>query len=400
MFFSSIIKEIQNLKPSQIFIGYSGGIDSSVIIEIVSKINDVPITAIHINHAINHNADNWENHCRTICFNKNIQFISHKLEKAPKGESFEAWASNQRMAFFEKQMSAFDNPLLILGHHLDDQAETFLIQAIRGAGPAGLSSMPKLRKLNHGYIFRPLLDIPRKDIEEFAYQNKITWVDDDSNEDIKYQRNFIRHKIVPLLKEINPSINQTLTRSANLCAKNHNTLSKLLKKQLDSILENKQLILEKLINQDTDIQENILHLWFKENTGVSLKASQTESIINALNTTALTGWQVSINNYSLCLTYGKLSILKQNNTYSPSSPTKDNVINWLKANNIFDINFSDIIVREKKPSDKCRYIGRNKENKLKILFQELNIPAAKRDIARVIELNSQIIAVYPFFICH
>lgn len=399
MLFSPIIKEISHLKPSHIFVGYSGGIDSSVIIEIVSQINNIPVTAIHINHAINHNADSWENHCRTVCSNKNIQFISHKLEKAPKGESFEAWASNQRMAFFEKQMSAFDNPLLILGHHLDDQAETFLIQAIRGAGPAGLSSMPKLKKLNHGYVFRPLLDTPRKNIEEFALQNKVIWVDDDSNENIKYQRNFIRHKIIPLLKEINPSINQTLTRSANLCAKNYNILLKLLKEQLSYLLENDQIILEKLINLDTDIQESILHLWFKENTGISLKANQIESIINALNTTATTGWQVSINDYNLCLTYNKLSILKQSDTL-PHSSNKESIINWLKVNNISNISFSNIIIRDKKPSDKCRYMGRNKENKLKILFQELNIPAAERDFAKVIELEDKIIAVYPFFICH
>ena len=196
----SIIKEIINLNPSHIIIGYSGGIDSSVILNVLSQIQSIPITAIHINHNINIDSNNWQIHCNEVCESLNINFISHKLGTCPKGESFEAWASNQRMNYFIDFTSEMDNPILILGHHQDDQAETFLIQAIRGSGLAGLSAMPRLKKLNNLTIFRTMLDISRENIEKYANSNSLQYIHDDSNDDIVYKRNYIRHKIIPLLK--------------------------------------------------------------------------------------------------------------------------------------------------------------------------------------------------------
>ena len=127
-FSSHISKEIINLSPSHIVIGYSGGVDSSVILDICAKLS-IPSIAIHINHCINDNADSWQEHCQSECKKRNIYFIAHKLDKCPKGENFEAWASKKRMAYFRTTLLTLPSPLLILGHHQDDQAETFLIQA-------------------------------------------------------------------------------------------------------------------------------------------------------------------------------------------------------------------------------------------------------------------------------
>lgn len=249
-----IISQILKHSPSHIIIGYSGGIDSSVLLDITKDL-DIPTIAIYVNHNIHPDALEWQLHCQTTCRNANIKFIAHSLSHAPKGESFEAWASKQRMDFFIKIMRQYSSPILLLGHHLDDQAETFLIQAIRGSGLAGLASMPFYKELNHGDVLRPLLDYTKKDIQQFAKQHNINYIYDDSNEDIKYLRNLIRNKIMPILEQINPNISRTLSRSAKICAESSNILQKLLKEKLQKISKDNNLVVSELLTLDNDIQK-------------------------------------------------------------------------------------------------------------------------------------------------
>ncbi|GMN90212.1 tRNA lysidine(34) synthetase TilS [Francisella sciaenopsi] len=395
---TQIISQILKHSPSHIIIGYSGGIDSSVLLDITKDL-DIPTIAIYVNHNIHPDALEWQLHCQTTCRNANIKFITHFLSHAPKGESFEAWASKQRMDFFIEIMRQYSNPILLLGHHLDDQAETFLIQAIRGSGLAGLASMPFYKQLNHGGVLRPLLDYTKKDIQQFAKQHNIDYIYDDSNEDIKYRRNLIRNQIMPILEQINPNISRTLSRSAKICAESSNILQKLLKEKLQKISKDNNLVVSELLTLDNDIQKSLIHHWFKEATNQSLKSKQIKEIHKALNGDIHTGWLLDINQqYQISVEYNQL-IIKNNNLIDLSSDNKD-IIEWLKKKWNKDFNAEEIIVRERQASDKCRYQGRNKANKLKVLFQELKIPASERSITKVILLNDKIVAVYPFFICN
>lgn len=395
---TQIISQILKHSPTHIIIGYSGGIDSSVLLDITKDL-DIPIIAIYVNHNIHPDALEWQLHCQTTCRNANIKFITHSLSHTPKGESFEAWASKQRMDFFIEIMRQYSSPILLLGHHIDDQAETFLIQAIRGSGLAGLASMPFYKQLNHGGVLRPLLDYTKKDIQQFAKQHNIDYIYDDSNEDIKYRRNLIRNQIMPILEQINPNISKTLSRSAKICAESNNILQKLLNEKLQKISKENSLIISELLTLDKDIQKSLIHHWFKETTNQSLKNKQIEEIHKALNSDIHTGWQFDINQqYQISVEYNHL-IIKNNNLIDLSSGDKD-IIEWLKKKWNKDFNAEEIIVRERQTTDKCRYQGRNKTNKLKVLFQELKIPASERSKARVILLNDKIIAVYPFFICN
>ncbi|QIV96824.1 tRNA lysidine(34) synthetase TilS [Allofrancisella inopinata] len=394
---AKIVKEITSLKPSHIIIGYSGGVDSSVLLNISVPTN-IPIIAIYINHGIHPQADNWQKHCQQTCKHYKAEFIAHTLDKAPKSESFEAWASKQRMIFFQKIMSNYPNPLLLLGHHLDDQAETFLLQAIRGAGLAGLSAMPRYKKLKYGAVLRPLLNYPKAEIEKFAIDNNITYIYDDSNQDNKYRRNLIRNQIIPILKSFNPSVNKTLSRSAGICAQSNNLLHKLLAEKLTEISDNKHINLDLLIKLDRDVQTNLLHLWFKNNTHLSLKSNQLDTIISTLNNQVTTGWQFDINyDYKLVVEYGLLKI--KQNALKELSIDKQTIINWLEQHFAEKKDFSKVVIRDRKSSDKCKYPGRHKTNNLKVLFQELKIPANDRHKAKIILSDNKIIAVYPFFIC-
>ncbi|AEE26621.1 tRNA lysidine(34) synthetase TilS [Francisella hispaniensis] len=392
---SLVLNEIKKISPSHIIIGYSGGVDSSVLLNI-SKELDIPLIAIYINHNLHRDSLKWQIHCQQTCQRYNLEFISHALDKAPKGESFEAWASKQRMAFFEKIMQQYPKPLLLLGHHQDDQAETFLIQAIRGSGLAGLAGMPYYKKLHHGGVLRPLLNYTKIEIEEFAKLNNITYIYDDSNEDTKYRRNLIRNEIIPILQQVNPNISQTLSRSANICAQSNNVLHKLLTEKLQSISQGTTLIISELTKLDDDIQKSLLHLWFKQNTQQILKSKQIKDIYLAVNNPT-TGWKIDIsNNCKIHIQYNQLMI---KHTATTNNINKEDIISWLNKNLNQEIDLTKIVIRDRNPDDKCKYHGRNKPNKLKILFQELQIPATERLKAKIILKDQQIIAVYPFFVC-
>lgn len=394
-----IIEEILKYSPSHLIIGYSGGIDSSVLLDIAYH-SKISVTAIYINHAINSNADNWEKHCKDKCNDLNIKFISYRLEQVPKGESFEAWASKQRMSFFKTEMVKHPNPLLLLGHHQDDQAETFLLQAIRGAGLAGLASIPRYKKLKVGAVIRPLLKHSKAEIINYAKLHNISYVYDDSNEDNKYRRNLIRNKVLPTLQGVTPNIAKTLSRSANICAKSNYVLNILLDKELNNISIKNDILLDKFINLEKTLQQSILHLWFKNITKISLKDNQITDISYSLNNSApSTGWQININKkYSIVLAYNLLKI-SNNNANITTKVNQEAIFEWLKKQLDKSLDIDNIIIRDRLGSDRCRYIGRNKTTKLKVLFQELKIPQHERKNIKIIELNQQIIAVYPFFIC-
>lgn len=395
---TNVINSIKELSPSHIVIGYSGGVDSSVLLNICKDIEDIPVIAIYINHNIHHDSIDWQKHCQDVCNSYDIKFISHCLGQSPKGESFEAWASSQRMNFFQRIMQQYPNPLLLLGHHQDDQAETFLIQAMRGSGLAGLAGIPYYKKLDYGAVLRPLIDYKKTDIEAFAKTNNLSHIYDDSNKDNKYRRNLIRNEVIPILQQINPNISGTISRSANICAQSNSILNKLLTEKLDSILQNKNIVISKLKKLDSDIQKSLIHFWFKQITNQSLKSKQVKDVHNAIKGLASTGWSIEINKqYKICIQYNQL-LIKHNNTFN-SSANIQQIQLWLKENLNYEIDFNSLIIRDRKPSDKCKYPGRNKPNKLKIIFQELKIPADERAKIKIIEQNSQIIAIYPFFVC-
>ncbi|API86491.1 tRNA lysidine(34) synthetase TilS [Francisella uliginis] len=392
-----VINEIKKLSPSHIIIGYSGGVDSSVLLNITKDLN-IPVIAIYINHNVHPSALEWQAHCQITCKEYDLQFISHSLRQAPKGESFEAWASKQRMSFFQQTMKNYSNPLLLLGHHQDDQAETFIIQAMRGSGLAGLSGMPYYKKLNTGAVLRPLLNYKKEEIETFSKQNNINHIYDDSNLDTKYRRNLIRNKVIPILQQVNPNISKTLSRSANICGQSNNIINKLIAEKLNQISQNNNIIISRLVSLDEDIQKSIIHFWFKQNTSQSLKNKQIQDIYLGTNK-SFTGWKINISQlYDVCIEYDQL-LIKDVSTTTTFSANHTEILKWLKTQTNKDYKLDKLTIRDRQANDKCKYPGRNKANKLKILFQELGIAASQRSKAKVILYDEEIIAVYPFFIC-
>lgn len=205
-----------------IWIAYSGGLDSHVLLSICNSLRTeikMSLRAIHINHGLSLNAKAWASHCKKTCEKFEISFVERtiQLDLNP-GDSLEEVARENRYAIFAECLAKDD--VLLTAHHQDDQAETLLLQLVRGAGPKGLAAMPALKSFGYGYQGRPLLDFPRSVLQEYAEDQHLIWVDDESNQNLSYSRNFIRHEVLSKLKSRWPAVTSSLSRSAAHCAEN------------------------------------------------------------------------------------------------------------------------------------------------------------------------------------
>lgn len=201
-------------RGATIVVGLSGGIDSVVLLHLLlRRLRFAParISAIHVNHQISPHAARWVTFCRRCCRELGVKLRVAKVD-VPRGNSTEAAARAARYAVFAE--SGAD--VLLLAHNRDDQAETVLLQLLRGAGPRGLSAMPVLKQGTSGMlpVLRPLLETPRAAIEAYAARHGLQWVEDESNQDRAYLRNFLRHDVLPRLESKLPGVRGTLARAA------------------------------------------------------------------------------------------------------------------------------------------------------------------------------------------
>ncbi|MEC7959160.1 MAG: tRNA lysidine(34) synthetase TilS [Pseudomonadota bacterium] len=214
----ALIAQIDSLQTaSRIFVGFSGGADSHSLLHALVELSRrealPPIIALHINHGLHEDANDWSAHCAAVASDLGVEF-HERVVSVGAGASPEAQARDARYSVFESFLASGD--VLLLGHHLDDQVETVLFRLIRGAGPSGLAGIPEKRPLGRGLLMRPLLGIPRDQIENYAGSHQLAYLHDGSNDDTRYDRNFLRHEVLPLIESRWPSYRSGFARSAAL----------------------------------------------------------------------------------------------------------------------------------------------------------------------------------------
>jgi tRNA(Ile)-lysidine synthase len=196
-------------------IAFSGGLDSTVLLHLLAhlaKTQSLPaLSAIHVHHGLQVAADAWPQHCQSVCDALGIalQIVRVKVQA---GASLEQAAREARYAAFGDVTLADD--LLLTGQHRDDQAETLLFRLLRGAGVRGLSGMPIQRPMGQGRLVRPLLDVTRAELEAYAKAHQLSWIEDPSNQDRQFSRNYLRHQVMPLLTSRWPQAQASMARSA------------------------------------------------------------------------------------------------------------------------------------------------------------------------------------------
>jgi tRNA(Ile)-lysidine synthase len=198
---------------ARLAVALSGGIDSMVLLDAAAAraaAHRLLLCAIHVQHGLSPNAERWAEFCSAQCALRGVALVTHRLSlQRRRGESLEALARSARYAcLFESEVEA-----VALAHHADDQAETLLLQLLRGAGPHGLSAMARHRP-GRPALLRPLLGLTRATLEAYASARALAWIDDESNADRRHARNFLRHEVAPLLGARFEGYPATLARAA------------------------------------------------------------------------------------------------------------------------------------------------------------------------------------------
>ena len=234
------------LSATHIVVAYSGGVDSHVLLHAIHNIKqqghfNFCLSAIHIHHGLSRHADQWQTHCQQVCADLDIecQTANVNVQSGPR-QSLEAQAREARYNKLVELAPASSQ--VLLGQHQDDQLETFLLQLKRGAGPKGLSAMNRTWISNHpsqpdkqvGFN-RPLLDIRQQSILDYAQQHKLLWCEDESNQNTDFERNFLRHNVLPILQSRWPEIAASVSRSAALCGEQQGLLDEVCEKKLKQI---------------------------------------------------------------------------------------------------------------------------------------------------------------------
>ncbi|MEM8489919.1 MAG: tRNA lysidine(34) synthetase TilS [Pseudomonadota bacterium] len=204
----------------RLLVAYSGGLDSHVLLHSVAALRQrtdaSPPIAVHADHQLNEASQLWAKHCADVCNALDLLLINGSVTVRDDGRGPEAAAREARYSWFESLIESGD--VLLLAQHQDDQTETIMLRLLRGAGPQGLAGMPRVRELGAGKLLRPFIELPRSRLLDYAQAHRLSWIDDPSNADSRFDRNYLRNEVLPLLESRWPGYRKTVTRAAALCA--------------------------------------------------------------------------------------------------------------------------------------------------------------------------------------
>jgi len=254
-------------KMKSMTVALSGGVDSVVLLHLLhqlQKTQKFTLKASHVHHGLSKNADKWVKFCEKLCTKLSIP-LDVNCVKLPQKKSLGIEGEARQLRYEKLLQSQTD--LVVLAHHEDDQAETFLLQLIRGAGVKGLSSMAHFDDTRR--LWRPLLNTSRIDIESYAKKHQLKWIEDESNQNIDFDRNFIRSKVLPILKKRFNHIIKVISRSSSHLAEAQSLLDDLakidLKSHLKSIDYNHKLKVKTLEKLSNARAKNVLRYWLEIN---------------------------------------------------------------------------------------------------------------------------------------
>lgn len=283
-------------------VAYSGGRDSTALLHATLAAAaplGLHVVALHVHHGLSPNADAWLAHCEAQCVRwarrgRSLRFAARRLATRPAhGDSVEAWARSARYAALTEMAVAHGATLVLLAQHRRDQAETFLLQALRGAGVAGLAGMPQ-RIERAGIIWqRPWLDRPREAIEAYGRRHRLRSIEDESNDDPRYARNRLRLQVWPTLTEAFPTAETTLAAAAAWSQQATQALAELAALDLARVADARGLDVAAWRALSEVRRSNALRAWLKERLGAAASATLTTRLLNELPQAGSARWPLA-----------------------------------------------------------------------------------------------------------
>ena len=264
------------LPEAPIVVGFSGGLDSTALLHALATLLETRaqgLRALHVHHGLHSDADAWAVHCERVCVELDVplQVLRVQVDRAS-GHGPEGAARAARLQAFRTALNT--DEVLALAHHRDDQAETVLLRLLRGAGGDGLAAMRRRSRLGTLHLWRPFLDLPRTALHDHARAHALRWIEDPSNADARYDRNFLRHRVLPVLAERWPHATRNLALSAALLAEQSQLLAEATAAHLDALQVTANVLsLSGLLVEPRTQRARILRMWLARLNGRAPPAS-------------------------------------------------------------------------------------------------------------------------------
>ena len=251
-----------------VIVGFSGGGDSSALLHFCHELNQQgllhgSISAIHINHSLSKNSNQWEDHCKKFCKERDIAFKSYSVNVDSKKSGLESAARNARYKIFEEVLQPQDQ--LLLAHHADDVAETILFRLFRGTGLDGLQGPMKKRILGEGMLLRPWLGYTKSDLIQYLSSKEIQFISDETNFEDNQDRNFIRNEVLRMASKRWPNAGSQIQKTAELVSKHKKAHDFLLDRQFGEYMRGHKLQRKFLLELEEDTCAEVIRHWIKIN---------------------------------------------------------------------------------------------------------------------------------------
>lgn len=427
---------LESTQSLEIIVAFSGGLDSSALLHAAFNLlqsgHISQLSAAHVNHGLQAEADEWQIHCQTICNHYQIPLFSKAFNLANQGKTSEADARACRYQFFEQCVK--ENQLLLFAHHSDDQAETTLFRLCRGTGIHGIAGIPEVRKFHQGFILRPWLNFSRDDLSRFADECQINWVNDPSNQSNLYSRNFIRNEVIPLLRSKWLTVPKSIAQFSRIAKEQIEILDEVAEQDRLSI-ETQPAILDilSLANLSHARQRNLLHFWVKKYAHRAPSTAEIDEVIKQLyfssasqvndkksiKVRAGSGWVRSFDHQLFYYLNDEPDAVRKNTvwqnidrnlrldnglvicTINSNEPSDDSDFEKLTTTQNLPVrlpNENEIVsVRPRVGGELAQPEYRKHTTELKKVYQELRIPGWKRKWLPIIYYNDQLVAVPGIF---
>lgn len=411
-------------RTGRFWIALSGGLDSRVLLELCARLksvnSDYRFCAIHVNHQLQTNAVKWAQFCTVTCAELGIDCIVETVDAQPvKGKSPEQAARDARRAAFSQSMCVDD--VLLTAHHLNDQAETVLLRLFRGSGITGLAGIRPCVEFNGGLIARPLLEVSRKQLQQFAELYSLQWVEDPSNQCVDFERNYLRRTIIPQLEQRWPGLQGTLARNAHTCLEADLVLSDIAKQTLTNIVTSEGvLFISELLAVEGAMQNLVLREWFASHnlnmpSSKMLQCIKKEVIDARIDRMPSLKWVNEGEQYQIRRYRNQLFVVQNqqpfNNTiqiqwdgvsslYLPANMGCLKVVKSQTggiAEQLWEQ--SEVTIRFRSGGEACLLSGRDGHRSLKSIFQEAGIPPWERDRIPLVYLDHQLAAIGTLCVC-
>jgi tRNA(Ile)-lysidine synthase len=402
----------------QILVGFSGGLDSTVLLALLCDIIPAKrLCAVHINHGLSDNADKWQSHAEGFCQSLGVQLRCETVSVKGAGEGLEAAAREARYQVFARLLQT--GGLLLLGHHADDQVETVLYRLLRGSGSKGLSGIPVSRTLARGRLIRPLLQWQKPQLQSFAEQHNLTWIEDETNLQSTFDRNYLRNQVLPEIADRWPDYAQRISHSAQLSKDNEELAEAVAADDLQTLnirIERGgwSLCLDAFATLSAVRQRNVLRHW----PGLYQFPLPGHKIINEIIDSVVQARKDAAPKLlSQGIRWGRFRNRLYLLTAVIDCGAVNNDLHWHTEQPLIMPDGSrlsgkkmlgqglvlaagqSVTVRTRRGGERCQPAGRQHSNSLKKLLQEFNLEPWWRDGVPLLYLGEQLVAVGDLWVC-